>query len=210
MTDPASMPMTPWDPTTYPSEIREDIGGYDLLQSKLVEATARDREVSAILDLGVGSGETAARVLDAHPSAELRGLDSSREMLAAARRVLPPERTRLVEGRLEDDLPPGPFDMVVSALAVHHLEGEAKADLFGRVARVLAPGGRFVLADVVVPEDPAEVRIELEPGYDFPGTIDDQLAWLEGAGFASRVFWARGDLAVLTADLRARRLEARR
>jgi hypothetical protein len=38
-----------------------------------------------------------------------------------------------------------------SVLAAHHLGGPGKADLFRRVAAGLAPGGRFVLGDVVVP-----------------------------------------------------------
>jgi len=42
-------------------------------------------------------------------------------MLAHARRVL--ARADLRVSRLEDELPPGPFDLVVSALAVHHLDG---------------------------------------------------------------------------------------
>ena len=209
MTERMSMPATPWDPSTYSSEIRAEIDDYDLLQSKLVEATQRERGVASILDLGVGSGETARRVLDAHRSASLQGLDLSPEMLAAARSSLPAERARLSEGRLEDELPEGPFDLVVSALAVHHLEAEAKADLFRRVSGIMTPGGRFVLADVVVPDDPSDARIELEQGYDFPSTVAEQLAWLDDAGFSPNVFWLDKDLAVITADLPARRSEGR-
>jgi tRNA (cmo5U34)-methyltransferase len=36
--------------------------------------------------------------------------------------------------RLEDALPVGNIDLVVSALAVHHLDGAGKADLFARIA----------------------------------------------------------------------------
>jgi cyclopropane fatty-acyl-phospholipid synthase-like methyltransferase len=56
-------------------------------------------------------------------------------------------------GRLEDPLPGGPFDLVVSALAVHHLRAPGKADLFRRIAEQLTPGGRFVMGDVVVSDD---------------------------------------------------------
>jgi hypothetical protein len=54
-------------------------------------------------------------------------------------------------------LPEGPFGLVVSALAVHHLEGTGKAGLFQRIASTLDPAGRFVLADVVEPVDPSYV-----------------------------------------------------
>jgi SAM-dependent methyltransferase len=51
----------------------------------------------------------------------------------------------------------GNFDLVVSASAVHHLDGAGKADLFARIAARLRSGARFVLGDVVVPDDPADV-----------------------------------------------------
>jgi tRNA (cmo5U34)-methyltransferase len=90
---------------------------------------------------------------------------------------------------------------VVSALAMHHLDGAGKADLFRRVAAVLAPGGRFVLGDVVVPEDPADVVTPIDGEYDKPSSTADQLRWLADAGFAARVTWQDRDLAVLAADL---------
>ena len=104
--------------------------------------------------------------------------------------------------RLEDSLPAGPFDLVVSALAVHHLDAAGKRDLFRRIAGRLAPGGRFVLADVVVPRDPADARVEIEAGYDLPSTVEEQLGWLREAGLRARVTWEEADLAVLAADAR--------
>src|SRR5262245_62724772 len=53
------------------------------------------------------------------------------------RSSLPPDRVSLLVGRLEDPLPQGPFDLVVSALAVHHLDAASKADLFRRIAATL-------------------------------------------------------------------------
>jgi tRNA (cmo5U34)-methyltransferase len=95
--------------------------------------------------------------------------------------------------------------MVVSALAVHHLDGDEKADLFARIAARLRPGGRFVLADVVVPDDPADAVTPIDGVYDKPSSIDDQLGWLEAAGLRARVHWAHRDLAVLVADAPAER-----
>lgn len=192
-----------WDPETYPDTIRAEIDDYDELQARVVDAT-RGIPVESILDLGVGAGETAARVLAAHESARLTGVDSSPEMLVGAARALPPDRVTLVQADLGAPLPAGEFDLVVSALAVHHLEGERKAALFERVAAALRPGGRFVLGDVVVPDDPADAVVENEPGYDFPSPLDDQLRWLESAGFVAEVAWQRRDLAVVRADRPAR------
>ena len=64
---------------------------------------------------------------------------------------------------------------------------------------MLAPGGRFVLADVVVPDDPADAITPLSPGYDLPSRADEQLGWLGEAGFDASVVWAERDLAVIVA-----------
>jgi tRNA (cmo5U34)-methyltransferase len=187
-----------WLPEDY-GEVVATIPGYDRLQDETVAAT-RDLTPGAILELGVGTGATSALLLAAHPSARLVGLDASAPMLDAARASLPAGRVELVLGRLEGPLPKGPFDLVVTALAVHHLDAAGKRDLFARIATGLAPGGRFVLADVVVPRDPADARVEIEAGYDLPSTVEEQVAWLREAGLRPRVAWEEADLAVITAD----------
>lgn len=188
-----------WDPSSYPQEIREEIPDYDRLQAEVV-AAARGRAVSTILELGTGSGETARRIVDLYPDARFLGIDASKAMLTAARAELRGPRVNLQLGRLEDALPPGRYDLVVSALAVHHLDAAGKADLFARVARALSPGGRMVLADVVVPHDAADALIPLEEGYDRPSSVEEQLEWLRKAGLHPTVHWRKHDLAVLVAD----------
>jgi tRNA (cmo5U34)-methyltransferase len=187
-------------PEHYLERIRGEVRGYDELQEQVTAATA-GVDAGSILELGFGTGETARRVLALHPGARLTAIDSSPEMLERARSSLPPGQVEeLAASRLEDPLPHGPFDLVFSALVVHHLDAPGKRDLFGRVAQVLAPGGRFVLGDVVVPERPEDAVIALTPGFDLPDRIDDQLAWLEEAGFDAGTFWSRRDLAVLVAE----------
>jgi tRNA (cmo5U34)-methyltransferase len=178
--------------------ITTDVPEYERLQLELAAASGAGAE--RVLELGTGTGETARRLLEAHPEAVLVGVDASAEMLAVARGSLPVSRVELIVGAIEASLPDGPFDLVASALCVHHLDGAGKADLFSRVLSVLRPGGRFVLADVVVPADPADATTPLTPGFDRPSPLADQLRWLAEAGFEARVAWAAGDLAVVVAD----------
>jgi tRNA threonylcarbamoyl adenosine modification protein (Sua5/YciO/YrdC/YwlC family) len=188
-----------FDPGSYLEMIRGDIPVYDQFQDELVAASGDT--VRRVLELGTGTGETAARLLERHPESFLVGVDESEGMLSAARERLPAERVALQVGRLEDDLPAGPFDLVASALCVHHLVGAQKRSLFARVREALAPGGRFVLADVVVPADSGDAVTSLTPGFDHPDSLADQLAWLQEAGFAGiRVAWTHRDLAVVVAD----------
>ena len=184
-----------WDPDGYLAMMREEVPDYERLQEETAAATGSGAR--RVLELGTGTGETARRVLERHPAAVLVGLDASSGMLDHARAVLPAERVELHVARLEDPLPQGPFDVVVSALAVHHLDGAGKADLFQRVTRVLAPGGRFVLGDVVVPDDPSDRVTPIDGDHDKPSTVDEQLRWLAESGLRTQVAWAQRDLAVL-------------
>jgi tRNA (cmo5U34)-methyltransferase len=190
-----------WDPDSYLELMRAEVPLYERLQEEVAAATG-GAGVRRVLELGTGTGETARRVLALHPQAELLGVDESTGMLEAAGGALDPARVRLVEGRLQDPLPDGPWDLVVSCLAVHHLDGDGKSDLFRRIAVALAPGGRFVLGDVIVPEDPADrvTPIDEKEGYDLPDRLDDQLRWLAAAGLTPEVRWVDRDLAVIVAS----------
>ena len=187
-----------WNPDTYLAEMAAEIPGYEDLQEAVVAVTV-GVDASRVLELGVGTGETALRVQASHPDACWVGIDSSEAMLTRARERLPDADLRLQ--RLEDELPPGPFDLVVSALAVHHLDGAGKRDLFSRLARVLRPDGRFVLGDVVVPAAGQKGPIHIDWEMDVPDSVEDQLAWLRNAGFEAEAVVVRVDLAVFRARL---------
>jgi len=188
-----------WDPESYLALMRSEVPDYEQLQAETAAAT-EGLEVRRILELGTGTGETASRVLAVHPGARLHGIDASSRMLAVARTALADADVELEDRPLEEPLPVGPFELVVSALAVHHLDGQAKRDLFARIAGVLVDGGWFVLGDVVVPDDPADVVTPIDGDYDTPSTLAEQLGWLADAGFDARVRWAHHDLAVVVAD----------
>jgi tRNA (cmo5U34)-methyltransferase len=181
-------------PDDYLALMHSEMPAYERLQDAAAAATGS--HASRLLELGTGTGETARRVLARHPGASLVGIDASADMLAAA--DLPGADLRVA--RLQDPLPQGPFDLVFSALAVHHLDGPGKADLFARVAAVLGPGGRFVLADVVVPDDPTDATTPLSPNYDLPSGAEEQVTWLREAGLDARIVWSERDLAVLVSD----------
>ena len=183
-----------WNPDTYLAQMNAEIPGYEELEEAVAAATA-GLGLETVLELGTGTGETALRVLARHPGARWTGIDASEPMLDRARERLPNADLRL--GRLEEPLPAEPFDLVVSALAVHHLDAEGKRDLFNRVAQVTHA---FVLGDVVVPERPEDAAIEIDGVYDVPSSVPEQLAWLHAAGFAdAAASYVRPDLAVFVA-----------
>ncbi|MEV1288447.1 class I SAM-dependent methyltransferase [Micromonospora sp. NPDC049679] len=161
-----------------------------------------------VLDLGAGTGLLSLLVAAAVPGARLTLLDAAPAMLAVAGGQL---RARAVAHHtvvadLADPLPPGPYDAVVSALAIHHLDDGGKRDLYRRAHGVLRPGGVFVNAEQVAgptPEldrryhevwlaqvaalgsEPAEIEAARERmSFDRPAPVRAQCGWLREAGFA--------------------------
>jgi tRNA (cmo5U34)-methyltransferase len=188
-----------WSPDSYLETMHEEVPGYAELEDAVAAATER-LELGLVLELGTGTGETAVRVLAKHPRADWVGIDASEAMLARARERIP--NADLRTQRLEDPLPDGPFDLVVSVLAIHHLDPDGKRELFTRIARL---SNNFVMGDVVVPERPEDAVIEIDWEYDLPSGLAEQRAWLEAAGYAeTEATYIRPDLAVVVARRRPR------
>jgi tRNA (cmo5U34)-methyltransferase len=129
-----------WTPDIYLERIRTEIPGYDELQDQAVAAIPFPPE--RVLELGMGTGETTRRLIEAFPDAWVVGLDASPDMVFRARRAY--DDVQLA--RIEDPLPDGPWDLVVSVLSVNQLSDENKQNLFRRVrdeARALVIGDIF-------------------------------------------------------------------
>jgi tRNA (cmo5U34)-methyltransferase len=174
-----------WTPETYLDRIRAEVPLYDELQDAAVAAIPFPP--SRVLELGIGTGETARRLVAAHPDAEVTGLDSSPDMVYRARELGIEARL----ARMEDPLPDGPWDLVIAVLSVHHLTADGKRDLFRRVRE---QSRALVLGDVV--EVPGRDRTTpIDPKFDHPETVESLVEWTGG-----EVAWSEGDLAVIAAS----------
>jgi tRNA (cmo5U34)-methyltransferase len=128
---------------------RRLVPSFDLLYGTAVQALElAECELRRVLDLGAGTGLLAAAIATAHPGSELVLFDGSAAMLDQARESLG-RRASYIVGDLHQAPPAGPWDAVVSALAIHHLEHPAKRALFARIHDALSPGGVFVNAEQV-------------------------------------------------------------
>ena len=174
-----------WNPDTYLEMMRAEVPNFDALQEAAVAAVPFPP--ASALDLGIGTGETSRRLIEAYPDAAITGLDSSPEMVFRARQL--GIEVRLA--RMEDPLPDGPWDLVIAVLSVHHLRSDQKRDLFRRVRE---QSRALVLADVVAVDDPADRVTPLEPERDFPDRAEDLAEWSGG-----EIVWREGDLVVVRA-----------
>ena len=117
-----------------------------------------------IVELCCGEGLLTRALLERFPAATVLALDGSQTMLDSARKTAGDLCARL-ETRLFDlashdwRTPAFAAHAVVSSLAVHHLDGDEKQALFGDLFAMLAPGGVFVLADLVAPATGRGVEI---------------------------------------------------
>ena len=159
-----------------------------------------------VLDLGCGDGRLAGLVLGAYPESSAVCVDMAPTMLAvAAARFENDPRVALVQARLDDPLPlTGPFDVVVSSLAIHHVTDERKRTLYAEVATLLSPGGIFANLEIVAsPTQVLHDRWRAEMGAtDDPSDhlcpLEPQLAWLRDAGLTDvDCIWKWRSLALL-------------
>ncbi len=128
---------------------------------------AAPRQGDTVVDLGCGRGRDVLRAAAiVGPTGQVVGVDGNERMIAAALEGAAggPANVRFVRSDLARvDLPSSFADVVVSNCAVNHARD--KGAVYAEVHRILRPGGRFVVSDVMAEEElPASVR-------------DDPAAW---------------------------------
>ena len=174
-------------------------------------ALAQLGEGEVVLDLGSGGGiDVLLSARRVGPTGKVYGLDMTDEMLALARRNAEDAGITNVEflrGQIESiPLPSESVDVIISNCVIN-LSGD-KRKVLAEAFRVLKPGGRFAVSDVVVRgETPPEVRRSMELWIGcVAGALEEQefLALLREVGFAdpsiepTRVYQAEDAAAFLS------------
>ncbi len=143
-----------------------------------------------VLDLGSGGGiDVLLSARRVGPTGKVYGLDMTDEMLALARenqRKSGIEHVEFLKGTIEAiPLPDASVDVIISNCVIN-LSADKEA-VFREAFRVLKPGGRFAVSDVVVRGDvPADVRLSMELWVGcIAGALEesDYRRQLEAAGF---------------------------
>jgi trans-aconitate methyltransferase len=178
------------DPGRVDEYLAREIPHREIAEEMLLAALPQ--RVERCVDLGTGDGRLLALVGTRFPAAEAIGLDSSAAMLERAKeRFDGSPKVELRDHDLRAPLPEvGAAEVVVSGLAIHHLEDARKRELFGEVHRLLSPGGVFANLDLVRSASARlhelfrrEIgRVEDDPSDRLAG-LEEQMGWLREAGF---------------------------
>lgn len=180
---------------------------------------AHGLDVRRVLDLGSGDGMATSALVDRYPVEHAVLVDFSEPMLQEARRNF--DGSDLAVDFVWGDLlgsqwrasveTGGPFDLVISRFAIHHLPDGRKKSLYREILDLLRPGGLFIHIEHVRSLSPVYERAfyrsvadgiyraesgnrsveEIEAVYMHPderavnilAPVDDQLSWLREAGF---------------------------
>jgi ubiquinone/menaquinone biosynthesis C-methylase UbiE len=144
-----------------------------------------------VLDAGCGAGHTALAF--APMAAEVVGLDLTEAMLAQGRKLARDRGLANVAFQRGDverlPFPDAWFDLVTSRYSAHHYPHPPAA--LREFARVLKPGGAFLLVDVVSPDEPAQdtflnaIELLRDPSHVRDHTVGQWLSMCQKAGLAA-------------------------
>ncbi len=187
-----------WAPTYEQHWMQRRIMG-PVQETVLELATAQVPRPAAILDIGCGTGRLLRVAAARFPNARLEGVDAAEGMIKQAMAIAPVGlKIRFQKATAESlPFPDGDFDLVLSTMTFHHWSDQQKA--IGEVRRVLAPGGRWLIADIVAKGPMALVARLLRIGHVVSPSRLDQMLRAEGLAVitAKKVPGAAGNIPVL-------------
>ncbi len=161
----------------------------------------------SILDLGIGTGQTALSLSQNFPNTTLYGVDISPKMIDQARIRLKNflDRIDFSEQDIKDLKITNSYDACVAVLSIHHLNENQKPKLFRKIFDNLNDGGVFVIGDIIkfdsekltkekekewrnflikkLGEKEGQYWFENYQEEDLPSSVSNQLKWLKQAGF---------------------------
>jgi len=189
---------------------------YEQMISALIDAIPFDSDSSIrIIDLGCGTGTIARKISDRFPNSKIVCVDIASNMIEIAKHKMSGHKySEFIVGDFAQIDFKESFDVVISSLALHHLETDLdKIGFYSKIFQLLNHSGVFYNADVVLASTVfmqdvniarwkefmnrsvslEEIENKWIPTYeaeDRPAKLIDQLKWLEQIGFKSvDVIW---------------------
>jgi Methylase involved in ubiquinone/menaquinone biosynthesis len=192
----------------YDQQRRFLIPCYDDFYKIIVELSESQLPNPRILDIGAGTGLLTSFLISKFPKTQFTLIDFSDEMLNVARqRFEGMDNISYIASDYKGFVEQEQYDIIVSALSIHHLSNAEKSSLYRGIYQSLAKGGAFINGDQFLArsqetedwyhklwvdkiESTSLSEKEKLAAYermklDVPATVEDNLHWLEAAGFAN-------------------------
>lgn len=190
----------------YDSQRRSLIPCFDDFYTACLPLVKSLTHAKKVLDIGAGTGLFSQFIYEVNPDLEFTLADFSSQMLDVARERFQGEsNVEFLELDFSKDPLPGKFDLIISSLAIHHLEDADKIKLYKSIYKALNDGGLFINADQVEGKNllfdslykylwretvshsgldhEAIVQAFERTKLDKLSPLEDQLHWLQKAGF---------------------------
>ena len=193
----------------YDSRRRLLIPCFDDFYNTGIEKLSFAGKAPRILDVGAGTGIFSDVLLSRYPKAKLTLIDFAGNMLDIAKSKFKDraDARYILDDYFTHDYSLDTYDIVISALSIHHLDAGSKRMFYQKVYNLLEDDGEFLNADIACLGDPetdalndelwtAFVAGNLGEGeyfdrfikskeVDRPSPVSDQIKWLSEAGFQS-------------------------
>ena len=178
-----------------------------------------DREYS-VLDLGAGTAITTKLIQDKLPKSTFDIVDFSKTMLDGAKKKMGTKNVRYFLEDFSQMKFDRQYDIIVAVIGVHHQTHAGKKRLFKLIYKQLKPGGVFIFGDLVTYKDDHKKALNHAKHFkhlvDYStdektleewahhhmflnnlAPIEDQLEWLEEAGFKNKTAFLKFNTALL-------------
>lgn len=129
-------------------------------------------DATTLLDIGCGAGNYTLKMLQKLPGLNCTLVDLSRPMLDKALERVSAETNGTVTALQGDirtlELPENHFDIILAGAVLHHLRDDADWETtFGKLYKLLKPGGCLMISDLVIQESEAVTAYTWERYGDY-------------------------------------------